>query len=375
MVANAGPDQIISRLTPLADVLAALDGLDMVAPRELEAGAARGRTLALDVLVAAARPQAALALRDGWAVNAEATLDAGGYAPAPLIDTPPRLDCGDALPEGADTVAPLDAVSVRNGRAEAIAPVASGEGVLPAGGDCIPAMPLRRTGERLRGADLAVLAAAGISRVHVRVPRLRIVRARERGDAIIDAALGFISADVDALGGETIGEYRSAAELAETLRQDGADAFVVIGGTGSGRRDASVQTLARVGRVAFHGIALSPGETAGLGFAGARPVLLVPGRLDAALAVWLVVGRRMLMRLAGCGEDEPGVTATLSRKVTSIVGIAEFVPVRRNGEAVEPLAAKYLPLSALARADGWILVPPDSEGYPVGAKVTVRPWP
>jgi molybdopterin molybdotransferase len=49
--------------------------------------------------------------------------------------------------------------------------------------------------------------------------------------------------------------------------------------------------------------------------------------------------------------------------------------VRRNAEQVEPLAAKYLPLSSLARSDGWILVPADSEGYAAGAPVQVRPWP
>ena len=68
--------------------------------------------------------------------------------------------------------------------------------------------------------------------------------------------------------------------------------MVAIGGTGSGRNDASVRTLARVGQVAFHGIAIAPGETTALGFVGARPVLLLPGRMDAALAGWLTVGRR-----------------------------------------------------------------------------------
>ena len=32
-------------------------------------------------------------------------------------------------------------------------------------------------------------------------------------------------------------------------------------------------------------------------------------------------------------------------------------------------------MQALARAEGWILVPADSEGYPPGARVVVRPWP
>jgi molybdopterin biosynthesis enzyme len=65
----------------------------------------------------------------------------------------------------------------------------------------------------------------------------------------------------------------------------------------------------------------------------------------------------------------------LSRKVASPLGLAEVVPVRRRFSQVEPLASAYLAPQALARADGWILVPADSEGYPEGTKVPVRPWP
>ncbi len=65
----------------------------------------------------------------------------------------------------------------------------------------------------------------------------------------------------------------------------------------------------------------------------------------------------------------------LARKVTSTVGLAEVVPVRRDDGKAEPLASKYLPLSSLTRSDGWILVPAESEGYSAGAQVQVRPWP
>lgn len=375
MVATSETAQIISRLTPLADVLAALDSVKPVSPRLIEASAARGNVLATDVVVAAALPARALALHDGWAVNAEATLDAGSYAPAILPKSPPRIDAGEAMPAGADAVAPLDAVTVRAGRAEIVAAVAGGEGVLAAGADCAPANPLRRVGERMRRADIAVLAAAGISRLSIREPRLRVVCARGERDQVIDAAVGLVASDIAARGGAVIADDAANGPLEAALRHESADAMVVIGGTGGGRNDTSVQTLARAGRVVFHGIGLTPGETAALGFVGARPVLLLPGRLDAALAVWLAIGRPMLARLAGCGEPEPTVTAILSRKLASNVGLAEFVPVRRNNDAVEPLATKYLPLFALARADGWILVPAESEGYPAGAKVAVRAWP
>jgi len=55
--------------------------------------------------------------------------------------------------------------------------------------------------------------------------------------------------------------------------------------------------------------------------------------------------------------------------------LTEVVPVRCHGGKAEPIASGYWPLHAIAQADGWILVPPDSEGYPAGTEVVVRPWP
>lgn len=371
MAVNSESLQLISRLTPLADVLTAIDAMLPVGPRAIDLAAATGRVLASDA-VARTRPAAPMALIDGWAVTADLTLDAGAYAPAVLVQPPPRIEVGQTLPAGTDSVAAFETIAVKGGRAEALAIVHPGDGVLPAGADCDATLPLRQSGARLRVTDLAVLAAAGIARVTVREPRLRIVTAR--GSAIIAAAARLITNDIERQGGSARIEA-PGADLDLVLSADSADAILVIGGTGQGRNDTSVQTLARAGRLAHHGFALTPGETAALGFVGQHPVLLLPGRLDAALAVWLTVGRRMLARLAGLIEPEPVTSATLTRKVASTVGLAEFVPVRRIGEEVEPLAAKYLPFSALTRADGWILVPAESEGYAEGGKVSVRAWP
>jgi molybdopterin biosynthesis enzyme len=159
------------------------------------------------------------------------------------------------------------------------------------------------------------------------------------------------------------------------MADESADAIFVIGGTGSGREDTSVHTLARCGRVEAHGIALAPGQTAAFGVAGNRPVLLVPGRLDSALAVWLTLGRFLLGRLSATSEPEQTAIVTLTRKVASALGIAEVVPVRCRDGRAEPIASGYLSAQALAQADGWILVPPNSEGFPAGAQVVLRPLP
>ncbi len=374
MAAASETIQTITRLTPLAEVLARIETeIKPVTPRTVDVAAAAGRTLATDVS-APARPSSALALLDGWALSADLTLGAGGYSPMLLKNPPSRIEAGQPLPPDTDSVAPFDAVKLNDGRAEALVTVNPGDGVLPAGGDCDPGIPLRYAGDRLTVTDLAAFSAIGLARVTVREPRIRVLPLR--GSGIINAAARLLATDIDRRG--------AAARLDEAgrdfngvLASESADAIVAIGGTGSGRNDTSVQTLAREGRVAVHGMALTPGETAALGFVGPRPVLLLPGRLDAALAVWLVIGRRILDRLAAAKtkENEPGVTLTLARKIASTVGLAEIVPVRRVAENAEPLASKYLPLSSLGRSDGWILVPGESEGYSAGSQVHVRPWP
>ena len=366
--------QTISRLTPLADVLVMADAeVRPVNQRTIDVSVAAGRTLATDAL-ALARPASALALHDGWAICADETVGAGGYAPSPLMHTPSRVEAGQAMPAGTDSVAPIGAVKVIDGRAEALLAVNPGDGVLAAGGDSDSVIPLRRAGERLRVTDLAAFSAVGIARITVREPTICVLPVS--GSAIINAAARLVAADIERRGGSAQLD-ESGRGLDVTMADESADAIVAIGGTGSGRNDNSVQTLARKGRLAVHGIALTPGETAALGFVGARPVLLLPGRLDAALSVWLVVGRRLLDRLtaAKSSENEPAETLPLARKVSSTVGLAEVVPVRRNAGEAEPLATKYLPLSSLARSDGWILVPADSEGYARGASVQIRPWP
>jgi molybdopterin molybdotransferase len=365
--------QRIVRLTPLDVVVDHIcAAVRPVATREVDLAAALGRVLARSV-VAGPRPAAVIALRDGWAVASDLTTDAGSYAPAPL-PAAVRIDTGEVLPAGADAVAPVDAVAIRDGRAQALAPVTAGEGVLPAGADCDAHGTLIAAGCRIGTVETAVLAAAGIARVVVREPRIRLVRARPGRDDVIDAAYG-AAARMIVAEGAALSDAVGAMDLPAALQDENADAVIVIGGTGSGRNDASVSTLARLGRVEMHGIALSPGETAAFGIVGARPVLLVPGRLDAALSVWLMLGRPLLARLAGGVVETPATRATLTRKVASSLGMTELVPVCcRDGKA-EPIASGYWPLQAMARADGWILVAADSEGYPAGAEVVVRPWP
>ena len=235
----------------------------------------------------------------------------------------------------------------------------AGDGVLGAGADACPERPLRLAGERLRAADVAALQTAGIARVRVREPRVRVV---STAGAETDAVALAISRAASAHGIVVI--FVRALERA--LADEQTDIVITIGGTGAGRNDHSVAMLRRMGEVHIHGFGIAPGETAALGSAKGHPVLMLPARLDAALAAFLIVGDALLRRLTGALTSEPAMPVTLARKIVSTVGLAEVVPVRRVADGVEPLASGYWPVQALTRADGWVLVPPESEGFAAG---------
>jgi molybdopterin biosynthesis enzyme len=255
-------------------------------------------------------------------------------------------------------------------------PINPGEGVLPPGGDAEPGTVLRHAGKQLRALDVAVLTAIGTSdRVMIRAPRIRVFLGDGRAPAKIDAVAELIGRAVAAAGATVLDRPIEAASFERQVMDPDIDAAIAIGGTGTGRRDATVRDLAKVGSVAVHGIAISPGETAALGFVDGRPVLVLPGRLGAALAAWLLVGRYLVARLCGGAVKASAATLPLKRKVASTIGLTEVIPVRCAGGMAEPLASGYLSLMALSRSDGWIAVPAESEGFVAGSPVAVQPWP
>ena len=63
---------------------------------------------------------------------------------------------------------------------------------------------------------------------------------------------------------------------------------------------------------------------------------------------------------------------TLNRKISSPIGRLDYVRVNIADGVVEPLAiAGASVLSSTTRSDGFVIVGDDSEGFAVGADVTV----
>jgi len=358
--------QASAALTPLAEALALL--LAEAAP-----AAARLRPLAeAEGLIAAAPvrapqdlPAARIALRDGYAVAADRIGGASPHAPVPVPRPPPWLEAGGMLPAGTDAVLAADGVEAGS----VIADLAVGEGTRGPGADLAAGDTLLAAGERIGPLQVLALTAAGIGTVAVRQPRLRLVVMRQP-DSLSPALRGLIAAR-GALA-ETVAVPAETGAIAAAIRAAGTDAVLLLGGSGFGRTDRGAEALDRAGRLIAHGIALRPGETAAIGEAAGRPVLLLPGRADAMLAAFLALGAPLIARLAGTPTGS-AARAPLTRKIASLIGLAEIVFVRVGAAGAEPLGGAELPLRRLTQATGFVLVAPEREGYPAGEQVEV--WP
>jgi molybdopterin biosynthesis enzyme len=223
----------------------------------------------------------------------------------------------------------------------------------------------RLAGSRLRRVDIALLALVGVERVPIRAPRVLVIPVAKSGSAA-DTTGALIAGAIESEGGIATIE---AKPLDAAINRLDCDAVIAIGG------DTNLRTLAKMGQVEFDGVALNPGGAIAFGNAGARPVLLLPERMEAALAAWLTIGRRLLARLAFRLIEEQPYLLELARPITSTRGLAEVIPVRRRAAQVEPISGSDWTAQTIARADGWILVPAESEGHPAGTKVAMRPWP
>ena len=112
----------------------------------------------------------------------------------------------------------------------------------------------------------------------------------------------------------------------------------------------------------------------GVGCRGARPVFLLPGNPVSCLCAYDLFAARAVRRLGGRSPELPYRTARLplGGKVSSAVGRVDYVRVRIREGRAEPLAVSGASLlSTTTAADGFVLVPRDSEGYPAGDVVTV----
>jgi molybdopterin molybdotransferase len=353
-------------LTPLDVALAALlNGVGPVLPAELPLAEAL-RCIAADMPSSRALPPHDIAASDGFALRASDLVGASSYSPLPLVALPIWVEAGDAMPDGCDCVLDADAVDRSGPMPQVLAEAIPGQGVRRAGGDIAAGSHIVEAGRRVRARDLMIARAAGIAKLKVRRPRLRIV----------NVPGGTVTSDLIAESARTAGAdvvsvtapARDAASIAEAMDISTCDLLLIVGGSGVGRTDATMTALGQCGDVLAHGIAVQPGRTSAVGRIGKTPVVVLPGAPDQAFAAWWTLALPVLDRLSG-RRPRKTLHLPLARKIASGVGIAEVVLLERKSGAWVALAVGELSLDAIARAEAWLTVPGGVEGFAAGVAV------
>lgn len=361
---------------------------------------ALGRITAEPVRARISAPHYNASAVDGVAVKASDTFGATETSPRVLTigEQAFWVDTGDPLPPGCDAVIMVEHVNLLDdghhsgARCEILAPVAPWQDVRQIGEDVVATEILLPEGHVIRPQDLGALLAAGI--LEVPVVRKPVVTFIPTGSEIVeptpDPALGEIIEFNSRVILSMVREWGGRPRRSPIVRDDydlirravqeavaQSDIVIVNAGSSAGSEDYTVHVLKELGQVLAHGVAIRPGKPVMLGLIDGKPFVGLPGY---PVSTWLTADlfvKPLVYRALGQPVPQrETVQASLARRITSPMGVEEYVRVKlgRVGDRLvaTPISRGAAVITSLVRADGLLTVPADREGIGEGTEVTVE---
>jgi molybdopterin molybdotransferase len=364
---------------------------------------ATGRIAALAVNAARANPPLPNTAVDGYgfaggrgAGTHELPLVAGraaaGDAPGAVPEGQAiRVLTGAALPDGVDTVILQEDVVLTDGSVRFSGRVKAGANTRKAGEDVVAGQEIVTAGRKITPADLALLAATGVSDVAVR-RRLKVGvistgdELVEPGEAardgqIYDANRPMLLALAEQFGHVPV-DLGRVPDNRETLRgrldnaaQD-VDVILTSGGASAGDEDHVSALLEEAGAMALWRMAIKPGRPLALGLWQGVPVFGLPGNPVAALVCALIFARPAMAVLAGAGWSDPqGFEVPAAFAKSKKAGRREYLRARlRNGQAEVFASEGSGRISGLSWAEGLVELPEPAAEIKPGDMVRYIPF-
>lgn len=379
---------------------------------------AAGRILAEPITADRDIPPFARATRDGYAVRA-ADLRAvparlrviGEIKAGPSAQEFRSVDCGETfsimtgapVPPGADAVVMVEYTSVHDDFVEISKGVAAGENIVPRGAEAKCGALLLDRGTRLNEAAIASMASVGKARVEVFArPRVAVLTTGDEivpidsqpGAAQIRNSNSFsLAAQIRNAGGEPVA-LPIAPDEPQRLRElieDGleSDLLIMTGGVSMGRYDLVEKVLAELNaEFFFTGAKIQPGKPVVFGRVchnkrsqaeSVRYFFGLPGNPVSTMVTFELFARPMIEALAGM-RPQPlmFLHARLKSEIKVKTGLRRFLPAILSGN-YEDTSVELVPwqgsgdIAAQARANCYIVIPPDRERIAAGEWVAVMP--
>ncbi|HXA86778.1 MAG TPA: gephyrin-like molybdotransferase Glp [Candidatus Dormibacteraeota bacterium] len=269
----------------------------------------------------------------------------------------------------------------------------AGESIVPAGAEAREGQELLPLGVRLGSAQIALAAAAGKASLKVyRKPRIAIL---STGDELVEVAEKpgpsqirnsnsySLAAMVAECGGEPVQLPIAPDEegkLTELIREGlKADMLLLSGGVSMGKFDLVEQALKSLGaQFLFTGAVIQPGKPVVFGEASqAIPFFGLPGNPVSVMVTFELFARQMVEALSGAEPSRvKSAKAKLKKDFKTKTGLTRFLPASLDGGLYDPEVEVVQwqgsgDMLAAARANCYLVVPPDREKLAKGEMVTV----
>jgi molybdopterin molybdotransferase len=365
-----------------------------------------GRALAEPIFADRDFPPFRRATRDGYAVRAAdlaelpATLKvigeikAGASANSLVIASgqAAAIMTGAAAPEGSDAVVMVEYTTANGAGVEIARAVATGENIVPTGAEAKRGEKLLSSGMRVDHRVIALAASSGKSQLDVyKKPQVAILATGDEIVGVDDEPGAFeirnsnsysLAAQVKAAGGEPVVLPVAPDEPCRLRELIGegfkADLLLLSGGVSMGKYDLVEPALAEFGtEFFFTGAQIQPGRPVVFGKARHKYFFGLPGNPVSTMVTFELFVRPVLDALAGLAAQKLKFThAKLKSEIKTKTGLTRFLPAVLSGE-LDRTEVEIVPwqgsgdIAATARANCYVVIPPDRERIAAGEWIAV----
>jgi putative molybdopterin biosynthesis protein len=351
--------------------------------------AASGRITVRPIFGTYSVPEIHLAAMDGIAVKSAETKGASEQHPVTL-DRVARVNTGNVVPPGFDAVIMIEDVWESDGSYTIRKSASPWQHVRPAGEDLAESEMIMPSHHRIRPHETGALATYGITELDVITVRIGLVPTgselvpagtRPAPGQVVESNTVMAKAMLESVGARCVrypfvedepGKIRDAIQKACIEN----DLVIVSAGSSAGTKDFTADVIAGLGSVLVHGIATRPGKPAIIGNVDNKPVFGLPGYPLSAIAVIRELVLPFL-RNYGLFVPEPQILrAVITSALPKEIGSDEFVQCTLgkvgNRWTVSPQAKGAGVQMSAVRANAYLRVPRDSEGFNAGDMVDAR---
>ncbi len=369
------------------------------------------RVLAEKIFSPANLPEKTVSHFDGYAVRSIDTIDSSVRNPVKLkvkgkifLDTRVKISInrmeaayistGAVLPEGSDSVIPVERVRKRNEEyIEVLKPVKKHENVTVLGSDFKAGEEMFGIGHVLRPQDIKLLKHVGVKRVKVyRRPLLSLIPVgSEFSDSLglrrkKETSSLMVTKLVEENGGK-VRVFKPVPDDPRMLRTviskalSRGDIVATIGGASVGAKDYVLEALSSLpnSKILFRGIKIQPGRVTTVVLVESKPIVLLPGHVQ---STWVGVTFVLipLIRLFS-GRKLEAAYSTLEAKLVERLVLREYLPFKRirfvrvtdkDGEKLAyPILGDSSMHKPLVLSNGFVMVPEMVSELSRGQKVEV----